>query len=290
MASGDLPDFAGVSDTVYKLLVEMGAVADCTQLWNEKISDEYKALLGQNAVEQMTYDGQLLGLPWPTKGYHGANLLYVRQDWLDKLGLSYPQTWEEIVEVATAFQQAKLGGEGTLGLVSGFSSLTPISSLMNVFGAQLDYWVERDGKLAWSNIQPEMRTALLEIQKLYATGVLNPDVAVATDDLLKEYIASKKAGIFHGCSYLPTMVLNTLPGSQQDRVTQHHLGVDFALRRTSVLCHTAAELYENPAGSTQRIGRIGWCRALAYHGANYPSIMYAKFGHTDAVYGSWALE
>ena len=210
MASGDLPDFAGVSDTVYKLLVEMGAVADCTQLWNEKISDEYKALLGQNAVEQMTYDGQLLGLPWPTKGYHGANLLYVRQDWLDKLGLSYPQTWEEIVEVATAFQQAKLGGEGTLGLVSGFSSLTPISGLMNVFGAQLDYWVERDGKLAWSNIQPEMRTALLEIQKLYATGVLNPDVAVATDDLLKEYIASGKVGIFYGCSYLPTMVLNTL--------------------------------------------------------------------------------
>lgn len=210
MASGDLPDFAIVNDTVYKLLVDMGAVADCTQLWNEVISDEYKALLGQNATAQMTYDGKLLGLPWPTKGYHGASLLYVRQDWLDKLNLAYPQTWEEVVNVARAFQEAKLGGEGTLGLVSSFASLTTISSLMNVFGAQQDYWVERDGKLAWSNIQPEMRAALLEIQKIYTDGVLNPDVAVVTDDLLKEYIAGGKAGIFYGSPYMPTMVLNTL--------------------------------------------------------------------------------
>lgn len=209
MASGDLPDFAPVSESQYKLLVEMGAVADCTQIWNDVISDEYKALLAEGAVDQLTYDGKILGLPWPSKGYF-ANLLYVRQDWLDQLGLDYPKSWEEIVNVARAFKEAKLGGEGTLGLLSSFSGMTPISGPMNVFNAQQDYWVERDGKLAWSNIQPEMRTALLELQKIYAEGILNEDVVVATDDVIQEYIAGGKAGIFNGLAYLPTMVLSTL--------------------------------------------------------------------------------
>lgn len=210
MASGDLPDFALVSDTVYKLLVDMGAVADCTKIWNETISDAYKALLGQNAVSQMTYDDKLLGFPWPTKGYNGANLLFVRQDWLDKLNLEYPQTWEEIVNVARAFKAAQLGGEGTIGLLVSYQNEGQISGVMNVFDAQLDYWVERDGKLVWSNIQPEMRTALLELQKLYAEGVINADAMVATEDLTREYIASGKVGIFYGVAYTPTLVLNTL--------------------------------------------------------------------------------
>lgn len=210
MASGDLPDFASVSDSVYKLLVEMDAVMDCTDIWNNCVSEEYKALLGQNAVSQMTYDGELLGMPWPSKGYNGANLLYVRQDWLDKLNLEYPKSWQDIVNVARAFKEAKMGGEDTIGLMVGYTGQGDISGVMNVFNAQRGYWVERDGELVWSNIQPEMRTALLELQKLYAEGLINSDVCVVTEDVAREYVSTGKTGMFFGVAWTPTQVLSTL--------------------------------------------------------------------------------
>jgi len=215
MASGDLPDFALVDDQTYQLLLDMGAVADCTEMWNNYISDSYKAMLNDAALKQMTFDGKLRGIPKPSMGY-SPNLLYVRQDWLDKLGLEFPKTLEDIVNVAKAFKEAKLGGEGTLGLLVAMDSTTPIQGLMNVYGAQYDYWVERDGKLAWSNIQPEMRAALLEIQKLYADGVINSDFAVATLDILREYIVGEKAGIFFAHCTLPCVTLQPLLSSNPE--------------------------------------------------------------------------
>lgn len=215
LASNDLPDYGVVSDEVYQLLVEMDLVADCTEMWENYISDRYKALVNENALEQMTFDGKLLGIPKPNMGYSPV-LLFVRQDWLDALGLDFPQTFDEIVSTAKAFQEAKMGGEDTLGLLVANTDNMSMSGIMNVFNAQLDYWVERDGKMAWSNIQPEMREALLQMQALYQDGVINADCAVATLDTVNEYIVSGKAGIFYAWCTTPCTTLQPLLSSDLD--------------------------------------------------------------------------
>lgn len=212
IASGNAPDFAIVSDSVYKLLLDSDMIADMTDLYDQYASEGYKALLDDVALDQLTFGGRMYGLPYPSKGYHGMTALFVRGDWLDALGLSFPESYEEMLDVARAFQAAQLGGENTFGLMfSGNASADgKLHAILNVFGAYLDYWLDIDGKLAWSNVQPEMREALLALQALYTEGLINKDFAVTTIDLAKEYVSSGKVGIFYANSSATTNTIQAL--------------------------------------------------------------------------------
>lgn len=160
-------------------------VADCTEAWNEYVCDEYRALLDKSSVSQVTFDGKMRGFPYPSKGYMGAKMLFVRQDWL--------------------------GGEDTMALMVSDVDDGHISALMNVLGAYYGYWVEdENGRITWSNIQPAMHDALLTLQGLYKEGVINEDFAVVTADLAKEYIAGGKTGIFYATSWNTTMSIQAL--------------------------------------------------------------------------------
>ena len=47
----------------------------------------------------------------------GPNLVWLRKDWMDTLGLSAPQTIEDVVEIVRQFVDNQMGGEETVGLV-----------------------------------------------------------------------------------------------------------------------------------------------------------------------------
>jgi len=53
-------------------------------------------------------DGKTYGIPYSAQ----ANALYIRSDWLQKLGLEAPTNWDEMLEVATAFTQSDPDGNG----------------------------------------------------------------------------------------------------------------------------------------------------------------------------------
>ena len=222
IATGNVPDFAYVDEKTYKLLLDAELVADCTEIYTEYASEQYKAMLTDAALGQLTFDGKLMGLPFPVRGYMGATMLFVRQDWLDKVGMSYPTNFEEIVAVAKAFKEAKLGGEETIGMMFCWDATGgadgKIDGLMNMFGAYYDYWVNVDGKLAYSNIQPEMKDALLAMQELYASGIINQDFAVTTIDLAKEYIASGKTGVFFATSNRTTASMQAMHDNDPEAV------------------------------------------------------------------------
>lgn len=211
IASGNLPDFAVVNDNIYKMLLESEVVADMTEVYDKYASEAYKAKIDEAMYSQLWHDGALRGIPFPSKGYHGTTVLYIRKDWLDKLGMEAPDTLEEVVEVARAFKAQKLGGEETIGMIMTHNTINgKLDGVMNGLGAYLDYWVEKDGKLAWSNIQPEMRTALEYLQGLYKEGLINQDFAVVSQDVAQEYIASGKCGVMYVTSWVASMALTTL--------------------------------------------------------------------------------
>ena len=50
----------------------------------------------------------------------GPNLLWLRKDWMDALGLEEPETMEDAIEIVRAFVEQDPGGNGagnTIGLV-----------------------------------------------------------------------------------------------------------------------------------------------------------------------------
>lgn len=201
IAGHDLPDAGEVPDSVYQELLDGGLIMDMTELFEQYASEEYRSTLTESQIDQMMIDGRLMGLPYPNKGYHGSNLLFIRQDWLDKLGLPAPTTMAELEETARAFVDAKLGGEDTVGILfnQGMNGGDgKWQGFVNGYGAYIGLWLEKDGELVYSTIQPEMKDALLAMQRFYKEGLTNSDVAVANEEQISRYVANGKAGMWYG--------------------------------------------------------------------------------------------
>ena len=71
---------------------------------------------GEALLESATFDGRLYALP-DAEVDHGASLLWLRKDWMERLGLSDPVTLEEGMEIIRQFVKADMAGnQETVGL------------------------------------------------------------------------------------------------------------------------------------------------------------------------------
>jgi putative aldouronate transport system substrate-binding protein len=227
IASGDVPDFALVSDQVYKLLVDADFIADMGDILENYGSDDYLATVTTSGIQEMTINGVLRGFPGTSKAMAASSMLFVRQDWLDKVSLPLPETIDDVLKIARAFKAAKLGGNDTIGLMfsnnlTGGSNFTAADgkwdTFFNAYGAYLNYWLNKDGKLVYSNTLPEIREPLLVLQALYKEGLINRDLAVTNDTLAREYVASGKTGIFYSSAWNVNGSMGTLYKSDPEHV------------------------------------------------------------------------
>jgi putative aldouronate transport system substrate-binding protein len=210
IAARDVPDFALVSTDVYKLLYDAGLIVDMGQIFEDYATPELKSTLSPTDYQSLTLDGKLLGFPTGTIAYHGSTILFLRQDWLDRVKMGPPTTMDEVIAIARAFKKAQLGGPDTLGLM--FSNIMnssyifeygdgKLDGFFNGYGAYLNYWILKDDKLVYSNTLPEMKPALQALQGLYKEGLINKDIAVCTSAIATEYVASEKTGIFYSTAW-----------------------------------------------------------------------------------------
>lgn len=207
IASNDLPDMGMVSDTVYQQLLDSGLVADMSETFNKYASDYLKTLITNEMKKYLTFDGKLMGLPFPSKGYHGPSVLFIRKDWLDKVKLQTPKTIDDVINIARSFQKAKLGGKDTIGILFGTNDGGDGSwyGFMNAYGAYKDIVLEKNGELVSSNTLPEMEKALLSMQSLYKEGLINKDIAVVKDETAGKYIANGQVGVWYGMGWAPAL-------------------------------------------------------------------------------------
>ncbi len=216
LATGDIPDFANVSATIYKQLVEADLVMDMTDVYNEYASDAYKAAVEKEdnlSYDYMTFDGKLLGLPYTGAGAENITLMMIRKDWLDQVNMEVPKTLDELKAVVKAFQDNKLGGEGTVGIAAHKylnSGVYSLGGIMESYGAFYNTWIEKDGRLVYSSVTDEMRDALLELQGMYRDGLLRTDFASLESTDAAEDVAAGKCGVTFGTYWAP---LNGIPES-----------------------------------------------------------------------------
>ncbi len=211
IASNDLPDMGWVDANTYKSLLQGGLVEDMTDAFDKYASDYYKEQVKIDGAAQkfMTINGKLMGLPLTGATPDGINLLYIRKDWLEKVNLPEPKTIDELLNVAKAFKDAKLGGADTSGFCMGpyvFGGQGDWEGFLNGFGAYVGIWLkDSSGKLAYSSIQPEMRTALLKLQQAYKDGLIPKDFSVNSNPT--EALVSGKAGIAYGTYWAPVVAI-----------------------------------------------------------------------------------
>lgn len=213
MASGDIPDVAdSVQPEIFKQLLDADQLEDITDLWEEYASPEIKTLLADPAYWRgVTKDGRKYGLPTIETAGGSEPLLWIRQDWLEQVGMEVPTTLEELEAVAQAFIDAKLGGENTVGINASnalTSWLNDLSGVMGAFGARTRYgeapaFVERDGMLVSSSIQPEVKEALALLRRWYEMGILRQDFFQVDSGTATDVVGGNQCGIFFGPFWAP---------------------------------------------------------------------------------------
>lgn len=184
IAMNELPDIMLVSNYEdLETLIENDMIEDLTVSYQNCISDrirEMYASYGEDLIDSVTFDGKIMALP-ETNITDGPNLVWLRKDWMDTLGLSAPQTIEDVVEIVRQFIDNQMGGEETVGLVCdtqiagecGYSSEYLLDLIFASYGAYPKQWITGDdGEVVYGSVTDEAKAALSYVHTLYNEGIL----------------------------------------------------------------------------------------------------------------------
>ncbi|RED65460.1 extracellular solute-binding protein [Cohnella phaseoli] len=212
IAAGDLPDVFRVNAVQFKQLADAGQLEDLTEVYEKYASPMGRELIenGQVAKAASTVGGKLLAIPQSQDYFGGAPLLWVRTDWLVKLGLPEPSTMQDVFTIAEAFTKQDPDGNGkadTLGLALSkelFSGYPDVTGFMNGFHAYPKIWIkDASGKLVYGSIQPEVKAALAKLQEMFNAGQIDKEFGVKDGSKASELEINGKLGMHFGAMWNP---------------------------------------------------------------------------------------
>lgn len=217
MAQQNLPDFGYVSATQYKMLLEAGLVMDMTDIFEAYASDKYKEFVEADGGVTLSYsmqNGRMMGLPITRSQPDNVAIFLIRKDWLEQVNMEVPTTIDEMITVAEAFVENKLGGENTYGLAvckEALAESTGLAGFFNGYGAYPRGWIKDDsGQIIYGGTAEEVEEPLLKLQEMYENGLINQDFSVTESTIVDEDITAGEVGIVYGTFWLETGVANNM--------------------------------------------------------------------------------
>jgi putative aldouronate transport system substrate-binding protein len=218
VASGDIPDIMAVDATTLRQLVDNDLVADLSDVYKSSASDYVKKMYDSydgRALDAATFDGKLMALP-STSNANIPTMLWLRKDWLDKLGLEGPKTVEDIEKILTEFVQKDPGGNGkgnTVGLalspsIGGmYGSLFQADNILQTYNSFPRQWIELDGKVVYGSTTDETKQGLGKLADWYKKGLIDPQLAVRKS--IEDLIIGGQTGAYFGPWWTPDYPLNS---------------------------------------------------------------------------------
>lgn len=205
LAAGTLPDAFRVNNSRLATFIDAGAAEDITDLWETYASDLVKSKKGypdSMMWMDVSRDGRIYGISYKEDGFGDDSLLYIRQDWMDQLGLAAPTTLDEITEVARAMKSAGLAEfpiAASANLNTWAWSLDPVFGAYGVIPATAGgagAWLTNDdGTLAYSSVTEGAKQALAVIKTWYDEGLINPDFINLDETAAGDAFMASQVGI-----------------------------------------------------------------------------------------------
>ncbi|UVI31269.1 extracellular solute-binding protein [Paenibacillus spongiae] len=215
VASNDIPDMMVVNETMFRAMAAADQLEDLTDVYEKYVSPEIKqfyAATDNKVIDAATYGGKLLALPSVAIQADAPSMLWIRKDWLDKLGLQPPTNVGELKNVLKAFIEKDPDGDGqanTIGLTGNNQNLSAVGGglhdfkgIFNAFNAYPGTWVkDENGKVVYGSTMPGTKEALGVIRDMYKEGLIDKEFALRKSP--DELVASGKAGAFFGPWWTP---------------------------------------------------------------------------------------
>lgn len=199
-----LPDVIQKATNNAKLieLYEDEMIYDLTP-YLEEYAPDYWAYLQENDAarrEAMTADGKILGF-WGVRdtdwsiNYCGP---MIRQDWLDEQKLEAPVTMEDWENVLTVFKEKY---NATFAISSKYLKYCLMASgtgAMATGTQEGTYYVDANGKVQVSCMQPEWKEYMEIMNRWYEKGLLDNDSMSADDKTIRTKAANNQMGASWG--------------------------------------------------------------------------------------------
>lgn len=274
VASGsELPDIFIVPPTwsnsgVYKLAMD-GIIQPLDDLISQYAPDIQKILDEDPDLKAMLTapDGHIYSIADTPKYVNDLvvpNALFIRQDWLDTLGLEQPATLDEWHEVLTAFKNDDPNGNGVndeiplsgIQLAEGlFSYLLSAADLPIGTGT---WWYDENGKVFCPYVTDEYKAFIAEINKWYSEGLI--DMEMTRDEAnFQALCATNVVGAFSHLAERDTQYNNLLETSGFPEAEYTLINYPNGSKATEVLKRTPTwSHYAIPASSENAELAIKW--------------------------------
>jgi putative aldouronate transport system substrate-binding protein len=222
--SGEVPDMFHVSPAQLLMYQEADLLADLSSVYATEASANTREILAEDpvALKAATINGKLWGIPLTDASVATASVLWVRQDWMDKLGIAAPTSMQDVLDISKRFTGEDPDGNGaadTVGLCVEkglFGAIASLQGFFNGYHAYPGIWYEREGKLVYGSVQPEMQAALQALQAMYKSGEIDREFGVKDINAVTETIAQGKCGMEFGVWWNPYHPLNLSQANNPD--------------------------------------------------------------------------
>lgn len=203
-ASGDLPDVVytnSIDNSSHPNAVENGIFTELGPL-----IDKYGPNIKKNVPPEVwktpaiSKNGKIYGLPRLNAIYPSSRVVFVRQDWLDKLGLKQPVTVDDYLAYFEAVKKTDLNGNGEHDEIPFYVRENMVYSelFFGYFGAYPGLWRLRGDRMEPDIIQPQMLEAIKFWKMLYDKGYVNKDMfTTKSSDWVKNIQSGKAAMWLH---------------------------------------------------------------------------------------------
>lgn len=190
--SGELPDVARLPQDLYPFVKQ-----DFLLPLDEYIENnpEIKQIIEDNpgSVETFKFFDQTYGISISNSKYM---TIWVRQDWLDKLGIEMPTNLDEFVEMLRAFKTSDLDGNGqddTIPLTMP-ATLQPMDIFAAYFGTRNEVYM-KDGQAVVPFRTEEYKEFMEFMKTLYDEGLIDQEIPTNTSySTIREKFNTGRAG------------------------------------------------------------------------------------------------
>lgn len=144
-------------------------------------------------------DGNIYNIPLGRE-LQVAEFYWIRQDWLDKLGLAVPTTVDELHDVLLAFKNNDPNGNGKADEIPLFDRSNSDKSSMGEYLALWDSgtgFYPRDGKMTYEPITENYKTAVTNLASWYKEGLIDPEIFTRGMSARDTLLSNNTGGFTH---------------------------------------------------------------------------------------------
>lgn len=199
IASGELPDIIEYTWNGYgpdkaikdQIIIPLNDLIDAYAPNVKKIYDENPEIAKAAKTDSGNYYS--MGIIAVEDKLNTSGGLIIRQDWLDDLGLSMPETIDEWYTVLKAFKEKK-GATAPLSFARGEAF---VGTFIGAFQSTFDFYL-KDGKVVYGPMQPETKEFFKTMNQWYEEGLLDNNFSTTDAATIRANMLNGVTGVCYG--------------------------------------------------------------------------------------------